>query len=85
MKRASSAQRQASQLTAKVPWEPILVTENWRWFFFRALCGLIGTTHLYAIPVPGQIQYSGYATVYTSEIYLLSTDDESSTTMYRWI
>ena len=34
MKRASSAQHQARQLTTKVPWEPILVSEKGRLIFF---------------------------------------------------
>jgi len=37
MKRVSSAQRQAHQLTTKVPRQPILVAEKWRRFFFFTL------------------------------------------------
>jgi len=37
MKRASSAERHARQLTTKVPQEPIQVAEKWRLKFFYAL------------------------------------------------
>ena len=39
----------ARQLTKKLSWEPILVTEKCRWIFFCMKHGMISITHLYPL------------------------------------